>query len=579
MARQFVHGKRFFLDEFGVETEEVVAARHVRLHRRRCRSWCTCRGSEVVPHAEDLLEPDQQVPAPHVLVGGHRRHPGLHALPAGRHLQRRAQRQRDGPRGAQLQGQGPRPTRSLVAVRLGRRRRRPHPRDARPGRAAARPRGLGAGARSRRPPRSSRRPRRSTRTPPVWVGELYLELHRGTYTSQAKTKQGNRRSEHLLREAELWAATAAVRAGLAYPYERAGPDLEDGAAAPVPRHPARLVDRLGAPRGRETYAAARRASWRRSSTPRSGRSPARAPASSSSTRAPHAAAGVPAGGAAPAAAGATPVSVTRRRRRIRPRQRPAAGSWSTAAAWSSRSCDVGERPRGGRPRARPANLLQLHPDFPNKWDAWDVDQFYRNTGHRPDRRRRDRQVARRRAVRGRARAFGASTVDADDHARAPVERGVDVDTEVDWHETEKFLKVAFPLDVHADRSAVGDPVRARATGPRTPTPAGRRPSSRSARTASCTSGSPAGASAVVNDSTYGHDVTRTVRPDGGTTTTRAAVAAAGARASPTRRPTRACTGSGTRWCRARTSATPSARATGSTCPSGAVPARPRSRRW
>src|SRR5215203_1408240 len=54
---------------------------------------------------------------------------------------------------------------------------------------------------------------------PVWRGEMYLELHRGTYTSQARTKQGNRRSEHLLREAELWAATAAVSTGAAYPYE------------------------------------------------------------------------------------------------------------------------------------------------------------------------------------------------------------------------------------------------------------------------------------------------------------------------------------------------------------------------
>ncbi len=54
--------------------------------------------------------------------------------------------------------------------------------------------------------------------PPVWVGELYLELHRATLTSQAGTKQGNRRSEHLLREAELWAATAAVRTGFSYPY-------------------------------------------------------------------------------------------------------------------------------------------------------------------------------------------------------------------------------------------------------------------------------------------------------------------------------------------------------------------------
>ncbi|TFD82757.1 alpha-mannosidase, partial [Cryobacterium fucosi] len=55
--------------------------------------------------------------------------------------------------------------------------------------------------------------------PPVWSGELYLEFHRGTYTSQARTKRGNRRSEHLLREAELWASTAAVQTDAAYPYD------------------------------------------------------------------------------------------------------------------------------------------------------------------------------------------------------------------------------------------------------------------------------------------------------------------------------------------------------------------------
>ena len=58
------------------------------------------------------------------------------------------------------------------------------------------------------------------RDPAVWVGELYLELHRATYTTQADTKQGNRRSEHLLREAELWATTASVRTGVAYPAEQ-----------------------------------------------------------------------------------------------------------------------------------------------------------------------------------------------------------------------------------------------------------------------------------------------------------------------------------------------------------------------
>jgi alpha-mannosidase len=42
--------------------------------------------------------------------------------------------------------------------------------------------------------------------PPVWSGELYLELHRGTYTSQAHNKLMNRRCELLLRDAEFFDA-------------------------------------------------------------------------------------------------------------------------------------------------------------------------------------------------------------------------------------------------------------------------------------------------------------------------------------------------------------------------------------
>ena len=45
---------------------------------------------------------------------------------------------------------------------------------------------------------------------PVWSGELYLELHRGTYTSMAKNKKYNRRSEFLLSSVE----TATVSAEL-----------------------------------------------------------------------------------------------------------------------------------------------------------------------------------------------------------------------------------------------------------------------------------------------------------------------------------------------------------------------------
>ncbi|HEY3377020.1 MAG TPA: alpha-mannosidase, partial [Armatimonadota bacterium] len=39
----------------------------------------------------------------------------------------------------------------------------------------------------------------------TWVGELYLELHRGTFTTQAKNKWENRRCEFLLRDAECLA--------------------------------------------------------------------------------------------------------------------------------------------------------------------------------------------------------------------------------------------------------------------------------------------------------------------------------------------------------------------------------------
>jgi len=54
---------------------------------------------------------------------------------------------------------------------------------------------------------------------PTWVGELYFQAHRGTYTTQAKTKQGNRLSENSLREAELWGAVSGILSGFKYPLQ------------------------------------------------------------------------------------------------------------------------------------------------------------------------------------------------------------------------------------------------------------------------------------------------------------------------------------------------------------------------
>ncbi len=48
---------------------------------------------------------------------------------------------------------------------------------------------------------------------PTWVGELYLELHRGTLTTQGRTKRAHRRAEHDLVAAEAVAALAALTGG------------------------------------------------------------------------------------------------------------------------------------------------------------------------------------------------------------------------------------------------------------------------------------------------------------------------------------------------------------------------------
>ncbi|HSM24916.1 MAG TPA: glycoside hydrolase family 38 C-terminal domain-containing protein, partial [Anaerolineaceae bacterium] len=58
----------------------------------------------------------------------------------------------------------------------------------------------------------------SSKMMPVWNGELYLEYHRGTYTSQAKIKKNNRKSEFLVHDVEFLATFASVLdKGFQYP--------------------------------------------------------------------------------------------------------------------------------------------------------------------------------------------------------------------------------------------------------------------------------------------------------------------------------------------------------------------------
>lgn len=60
---------------------------------------------------------------------------------------------------------------------------------------------------------------KNNRRLPKWVGELYLEYHRGTYTSMGKNKRFNRKSENLYQCAENLSALA-MTLGNPYPQEK-----------------------------------------------------------------------------------------------------------------------------------------------------------------------------------------------------------------------------------------------------------------------------------------------------------------------------------------------------------------------
>jgi alpha-mannosidase len=351
--------------------------------------------------------------------------------------------------------------------------------------------------------------------PPVWVGELYLELHRGTYTSQAKTKQGNRRSEHLLREAELWAATAAVRTGYPYPYQQLDRlwktvllhqfhDILPGSSIAWVHREARATYAALATELEEVIADAQR------TLAGTGFSEGVV-----FNAAPFERDGIPAMSAGQPAIPAAGVEV----RQLADGYLLDNGLIRVVIDTRGLVTSVIDLATGREALAAPGNLLQLHPDLPTNWDAWDVDRFYRNSVTdltaitEPWLVKSDDAAA----TVGVSRTFGTSRVTQLITLRAGAKR-LDFETEVDWHEREKLLKVAFPVDVRADRSAAetqfGHVFR----------PTHCNTSWEAAKFEICAHrflhvGEPGWGAALVNDSTYGHDVTSSARSDGGTTTT------------------------------------------------------------
>ncbi|MEV0972328.1 alpha-mannosidase [Microtetraspora glauca] len=517
MARQFVHGKRFFLDEFGIENDEVwlpdtfgFAAGLPQIIKAAGSKWLLTQKiswsrTNTFPHHTFLWEG----------IDGTRIF--THFPPVdtyncsmkGSEIAHAARNFKDkgvarhslAPTGWGDGGGGT--TREMVAK-------------------AARMRDLEGSATVtwETPAAFFTKAEAEYSNPPVWVGELYLELHRATLTSQARTKQGNRRSESLLREAELWAATAAVRTGHPYPYEQLDRlwktvllhqfhDILPGSSIAWVHREAERTYAVVAGELDGIIDAAQRAL--------AGDPGGDMPLLFNS--APHTREGVAAGGAsAPLAAGGGTG--------VRPRDGGGHlldngllrveidGRGLVVSAY-----DLAAEREAVAP-GRAANLLQIHPDFPNMWDAWDVDEFYRNTV--TDLVDADEVVPGEEPGSVRViRSFGRSTV-TQLLSLSPGAKRLDILTEVDWHETERFLKLAFPLDLRAERYAsetqYGHVYRATHTNT----------SWEAAKFEACNHRfvhleEPGWGVALVNDSTYGHDVTRAVRAvrasDGGTTTT------------------------------------------------------------
>ncbi len=336
---------------------------------------------------------------------------------------------------------------------------------------------------------------------PVWRGELYFEMHRGTYTSQARTKWGNRRGELALRELEVWTATVAgeARAEALETLERLWKvlllhqfhDIIPGSSIAWVHDDTEAAHGalLGEAEAAITAALADHAS--RSGTPdlSSGTDlvpqngmggDSGIPGSSSGTDlVPRNGSGAGAGAAnagpfdvvgvadrqgepvwveAPAhgvgtvaadpPAGVTPVTVAEAGGAFvleNDLVRATIGADGTIVSLvdlhAARECLLGR-----------ANVLQLFPDTPNTYDAWDLDQHTLRLDpvelDDVDEITAVEQGPLRAGVRVR-RSFGDSRVEQTYVLRAASAR-LDVVTEIDWHEDEKLLKAAFPLDVRAD---------------------------------------------------------------------------------------------------------------------------------
>nr|WP_239539020.1 glycoside hydrolase family 38 C-terminal domain-containing protein [Arcanobacterium pluranimalium] len=364
---------------------------------------------------------------------------------------------------------------------------------------------------------------------PVWVGELYLELHRGTFTSQISVKQGNRRSEALLREAELWCATAAARKLMDYPYEElqlAWRDLllcqfhdilPGTSVAWAYREVRELHAKLAAvcewligqalsvlaenTLGQNTFD--RDAACVPTGGGVGNYQPAIiANASSFTCR-----------GVQPMSIG---IAVGEPAQLHVDNESRTVSTKSLTLVFDESGCCTSMRDHAGTeyiPAGERAGELHLHQDFPNMWDAWDIDPFYRGSRTVVS----DMTLDSIEEDAGEVRVHASARFDSSEVRLTwrITDDALNLHVEANWHEQEKLLKIAFPTNIHTDRAQYETQMGyiERPTHENTSWDAYRFEVSahRWLRLANSTQ-----SLAIANDSTYGWDVTRHANAQRGT---------------------------------------------------------------
>ncbi len=316
----------------------------------------------------------------------------------------------------------------------------------------------------------------------VWDGELYLELHRGTLTTQAEVKRGNRRGEEILRAAEL---LASMLPASEYPAARLDRlwkllllnqfhDILPGSSIARQYERTHAEHRIVLEECEAILASAADHLFRRDEDAMALFNPHSAGFDGAVTLPPGWAGAVDAAGAALPAQREGDQALARVR--IEPfgfatlRKSPVPAGLAAARDALTLENDLvryeldangallaafdKESSREILASGETGNRLTLYEDRPNDWDAWDIDLFYEAAivEHA-------RAAAAAEAVGGAARQtirvdllVGDSRIRQTIHLR-PGSRRLDFETEIDWRERHRMLRVCFPVHVRATEAS------------------------------------------------------------------------------------------------------------------------------